>query len=169
MPYSVELAERVRRLLSGRRGVVDKRMFGGVAFLLDGKLLVGIWGRSLIARIGVEAYAGALAEYAVREFDITGSPMRGWVLVDPPGIATDDDLEDWLDRAWAYVSPLPPKEPKGSAPRKKVAARKGVAKKSVAKKGIVKGSGPRSGAAGKKSLGKTSTTKKSPGSGQFRP
>ncbi len=132
-------------------------MFGGVAFLLDGKLLVGIWGRSLIARIGVEAYAGALAEYAVREFDITGSPMRGWVLVDPPGIATDDDLEDWLDRAWAYVSPLPPKEPKSAASRKKSAAKKKVAKKGGSQAGEMR----------EKSPGKKSPRKKSSGRGPF--
>jgi hypothetical protein len=129
MPYSIELQNRIRRLLSGRTGVTEKRMFGGVAFLLDGKLVAGIWDRSLIARIGPEAYDVALTEYAVREFDITGRPMRGWVLVDPPGIASDDDIEDWLDRCWAFVSALPPKEPSGSV-------RKRGVKKSAAKRAV---------------------------------
>lgn len=134
MAVSVELLNRIRRLLAGRAGVVDKRMFGGVGFLLDGKLLAGIWDRSLIARIGPEAYEAALTEYAVRDFDITGKPMRGWVLVDPPGIASDDDLEDWLDRCWAFVSSLPPKEPSGTG--RKRGAKKSTARKSAAKRAV---------------------------------
>ena len=82
-------------------------MFGGVGFLLRGNMLVGIWEQSLIARLGPDAAAKALQEPNVREFDVTGRPMRGWVMIDPDGLERDADLAAWLARAQEFVETLP--------------------------------------------------------------
>ena len=109
MPYSRQLADRVRQTLGKQRGLIEKRMFGGVGFLLRGNLLVGIWEQSLIARLGPDEAAKALAEPNVREFDVTGRPMRGWVVVDPDGLERDEQLAAWLARAQEFVETLPAK------------------------------------------------------------
>jgi hypothetical protein len=109
MAYSQSLADRVRRALGGRRDVAEKKMFGGVGFLLGGNLLVCVWQTSLIVRLGAEAYDAALREPHVREFDVTGRPMRGWVMVEPDGLDADDALAAWIDRAFTFVTTLPPK------------------------------------------------------------
>lgn len=84
-------------------------MFGGVCFLLNGNLLVGVWKDSLIARVGKDAYDDALQEEHVREFDITGKPMKGWVMVQPDGIDSDLQLSHWIDLATQFVRTLPAK------------------------------------------------------------
>lgn len=109
MPYSRSLADRVRFSLGNHRGVVEKKMFGGVCFLLDGNMLVGIWQSSLIARLGPDAACIALRQPHVREFDVTGRPMRGWVMIDPDGLDSDADLRSWIDKSLAFVETLPPK------------------------------------------------------------
>lgn len=109
MPYSRQLADRVRQTLGKQRGLIEKRMFGGVGFLLRGNMLVGIWEQSLVVRLGPDEAVKALAEPNVREFDATGRPMRGWVVVDPDGLERDDQLAAWLARAQAFVETLPAK------------------------------------------------------------
>jgi hypothetical protein len=109
MPYSESLASRLRDIFRNQRGIAEKKMFGGVGFLLRGNLCVGIWEQSLIARIGPDRYAAALEQPHVREFDITGRPMRGWVLIDPDGIDLDAELRHWVQQASQFVSTLPPK------------------------------------------------------------
>ena len=109
MPYDAELAERVRSLLRRRLDVVEKRMFGGIVFMLGGNICVGIWHEALIARVGPEAYAAALGEPHVREFDVTGRPMNGWVLIDPEGVETSAGLRSWIERAVRFVVTLPEK------------------------------------------------------------
>lgn len=109
MPFSDALAERIRPFLKKRSSIAEKRIFGCVAFLYRGNVLVGVWKDSLLVRVGPAAYDGALDERHVREFDITGRPMRGWVLVEPEGLRTDALLEDWIDRAFEFVDTLPPK------------------------------------------------------------
>lgn len=84
-------------------------MFGSIGFLLNGNLLVGVWKNSLIARLGPEAGEKALAEDYVRPFDITGKPMKGWVLVEPDGIESDEHLKVWLEQAMEFVKGLPRK------------------------------------------------------------
>ncbi len=113
------LVARIRDRLAGTRGASEKTMFGGVAFFLDGNLLAGVWHDDLIARIGPDAAPAALAEPHVRPFDITGRPMRGWVMVEPDGIDTEAQLGDWLDGAAAFVGALPPKPVKPKSPRKR--------------------------------------------------
>jgi len=108
MAFDDGLAERLRDRLREATGVNEKKMFGGLAFLTDGNMTVGVHGDDLIARIAPDETAGALAEPGVRPFDITGRPMRGWVLV--AGEALDDAVLDrWAEQARAFVATLPPK------------------------------------------------------------
>ena len=109
MPYDEALAARVRPLLVRRKGFAEKKMFGGVGYLLNGNMCVGVWKEFLIARIGIEMYEGALAEPHVRVFDITGRAMKGWVMVEPAGVADDEALTSWVRRAANFTSSLPAK------------------------------------------------------------
>jgi TfoX/Sxy family transcriptional regulator of competence genes len=109
MAYSKSLVERIRHAISRQRGVLEKKMFGGVCFLLNGNLLVGVWKDSLIARVGKDTYEAALQEEYVKEFDVTGRPMRGWVMVEPDGIDSEFQLTHWIDQAIAVVRTLPAK------------------------------------------------------------
>ena len=109
MAYSKSLVERIRHLVSRQRGITEKKMFGGVCFLLNGNLLVGVWKDSLIARIGKDVYDAALQEEHVKEYDITGRPMKGWVMVEPDGIDSDHQLTHWVDQATLFVRTLPGK------------------------------------------------------------
>ena len=106
MPYSESLASRTRSLLATRRGVSEKKMFGGVAFLLNGNMLVCVWQNSLIVRLGPAEYEGALQEPYVVEFDVTGKPMKGWVMVEPDGLDSDEQLSQWIERAMEFVRTL---------------------------------------------------------------
>ncbi len=109
MPYDEDLAARVRELFERRKGIVEKKMFGGIGWLLCGNMCVGVWKDSLIARVGADDTDAALAEPHTRPFDITGKAMTGWVLVDPGGLAEDDELAAWVQRAVAFVTALPHK------------------------------------------------------------
>lgn len=84
-------------------------MFGCVCFLLNDNILVGVWKDSLIARVGKDAYDAALQTKYVREFDITGKAMQGWVTVEPDGIDGDHQLSQWIDQAMDFVKTLPAK------------------------------------------------------------
>lgn len=112
MAYDDVLAQRIRGYLQGRSGVTEKAMFGGLAFLLDGKMFVGVQGSVLMARVGPERHADALAVAHVREMDFTGRPMKGYIYVDPPGLATDQDLSAWVHWCASYVAALPEKKAK---------------------------------------------------------
>ena len=106
MPFDESLAQRIRIDLSRRNGIEEKKMFGSVVFMLNGNLVGGVWKNSLIARIGPKAYDAALLERDVSEFDVTGRPMKGWVLVKPHGIKDDDQLAEWIERSVKFVSTL---------------------------------------------------------------
>jgi TfoX/Sxy family transcriptional regulator of competence genes len=109
MAFSEALAERIRQRLARRKNVEEKKMFGGIGFLLNGNILVGVWKDSLIVRLGPEKGDEALKEPHVREFDITGRPMKGWMLVEPEGVEDDEQLTDWIERATNFVKTLPAK------------------------------------------------------------
>jgi hypothetical protein len=111
MAFDVELAHRVKAELGQVRGLVEKKMFGGLAFLINGNMSVGVWGKELIVRIPPEETDSALKEPGVRIFDITGKPMKGWVLVGGRGIDKSASLARWVARGAAYASALP-KKPK---------------------------------------------------------
>ena len=110
MAFNEALAQRIRNALARRKNIEEKKMFGGVGFLLNGNMLVGVWKDSLIVRLHAEESDLALKEPHVREFDITGKPMKGWVLVQPEGIEADDELSGWIQRAVKFVGKLPDKE-----------------------------------------------------------
>jgi len=103
------LAARIRQCLSRRKNIEEKRMFGGVGFLLKGHMLVGVWKTSLVARVGPEQYESALQEPSVSEFNITGRSMTGWVLVGSPALQDEDSLSVWIDRCLSFVKTLPAK------------------------------------------------------------
>ncbi len=109
MAYDEHLAERVLDILGAEPSLVQKKMFGGVAVMLQGNLACGVLRSDLMVRVGKDEYEAALAKPHVREMDFTGRPMRGWVVVGPE--ATDDDasLEDWVATGAAYALSLPPK------------------------------------------------------------
>ena len=109
MAYSESLAERIRTSLARRKSIEEKKMFGGVGFLLNGNMLVGVWKNSLIVRLGPDHGEAALREKHVKEFDITGRAMKGWILVEPEGIDEDDQLKNWIQRAERFVETLPGK------------------------------------------------------------
>jgi len=109
MAYDETLAARIRQHLARRKNVEEKKMFGGVGFLLNGNMLVGVWKDSLIVRLGPDAGDEALKEPQVREFDLAGRAVKGWVLVDRQGIEGDDDLSGWIQRAMKFVGKLPAK------------------------------------------------------------
>ena len=111
MAFSEELAERIRRGLARRKGVEEKKMFGGVGFLLNGNLLVGVRKDSLLVRLGPEQSDEALKEAHVSEFQITGrGTMKGWLVVSLEGVQSDDQLKGWIQRAVKFVGKLPAKE-----------------------------------------------------------
>jgi hypothetical protein len=109
MAYDENLADRVRTQLAGVDGVVEKAMFGGLAFLVAGNMAVGVAGDDLMVRVGPAAGDDALARPHTRVFDMTGRPMRGWILVAPEGVAGDRELAGWVERGVAFARSLPPK------------------------------------------------------------
>ena len=109
MAYDLELAGRIRLALAGRRGISEKRMFGGIAFLHRGNMCCGVVGDELMIRVGREAYAKTVALKHAHPMDFTGRPMTGFVYVRPAGFATRAALEKWLDRALAFAGSLPAK------------------------------------------------------------
>ena len=112
MAYDERLAQRIRLALAGHPGVTEKRMFGGIAFLRNGLMFVGVSGSSLMARVGKATHADSLSREHVREMDFTGKPMQGYVFVDAKGIETEKQLGFWLERCEQFVATLPPKVPK---------------------------------------------------------
>lgn len=107
MAFDSSLAERIRHHVRRWPNIDEKKMFGGIVFLLSGNILVGVWQDSLIVRIGPDHYEDALQEDHVTEFDVTGKPMKGWLMVLPDGIESDSALANWIDRAAHYVDTLP--------------------------------------------------------------
>jgi TfoX/Sxy family transcriptional regulator of competence genes len=109
MAYSESLVRRIRHVLGGHRGMTEKKMFGGVGFLLDGNMCVGVWKSSLIVRLGPEQAEAAMQELYVVPFDVTGRVMKAWAMVEPDGLETDQQLSDWIQRAANFVRTLPRK------------------------------------------------------------
>jgi hypothetical protein len=108
--YDEQLAHRVRGRLGAVDGVSERAMFGGLAFLVDGNMAAGLTGGDeLMVRLGPDAGDAALDEPHTRPFDMTGRPMRGWILVEAAGIATDAQLGAWVERGVAFARTLPPK------------------------------------------------------------
>jgi TfoX/Sxy family transcriptional regulator of competence genes len=109
MAFDEALAARIRTALRGRKDVVEKQMFGGVAFMVRGHMSCGVVGSSLMVRVDPEQEGKFLQEPAVRPMDFTGRPMHGFLFVDPPGIASAASLRKWVGRATAHAEAKPKK------------------------------------------------------------
>ncbi len=109
MAYSEELAERVRELILERQEVVEKKMFGGVAWILCGNMAVGVMGDRLMVRLSHEDAEAALGEQHVGPMDFTGRAMRGFVTVEAEGVEDDRDLDRWINTGADFAASLPPK------------------------------------------------------------
>lgn len=109
MGYDEVLLERIHHHLGDRDDVVDKKMFGGVAFMLNGNMAVGVSGDRLMVRIAAEQHGAALGLPGVHQFDLTGRPMKGWIVVDADALDEDERLAYWIDRGLEYAGSLPPK------------------------------------------------------------
>jgi TfoX/Sxy family transcriptional regulator of competence genes len=109
MAYDEELAKRMRTNLKSQRGVAEKKMFGGIGFLVNGNMACGVHKQELIVRLGDDDFEWALLQPNVRIFDMTGKPMKGWILVSSSGYASDKSLQGWIKKGVAFASSLPPK------------------------------------------------------------
>lgn len=112
MAFDEGLAERVGQILSARDDVEERRMFGGLAFLVGGHMACGISGDDLMLRIGVEEAERALQRPEARPMDFTGRPMKGMVYVDGEALAEDPILARWVGLAVSFAERLPPKPPR---------------------------------------------------------
>ena len=109
MAYDESLAARVKEVLSVRPDIAERKMFGGLAFMLAGNMCCCVTDRGLMVRVGPEGYEEALALPHAGVMDITGRPMRGWVLVQPAGLESDAGLNRWVGRGAGFAATLPAK------------------------------------------------------------
>ena len=109
MAYDELLAGRIRAMLEPIPGLVEKKMFGGVGFILAGNMACGINGPDLIVRVGPQEYDQIVQQPGVRVFDLTGRTMRGWVVVNPEAYPSEEALRAWVERGMAFAASLPPK------------------------------------------------------------
>ena len=109
MAYDATVVDRVRRCLGRRRDLTEREMFGGISFLLGGRMCCGVIGDDLVIRVGPQGYREALGEPHARPMDFTGRPLRGFVYVAPAGYQSDRALMRWVRRAVTFVTTLPKK------------------------------------------------------------
>lgn len=109
MAYDTRLAERIISLLKDTRAVDERKMFGGVAWMINGNLAVGVHGNDMIVRVGPEGHAAAMSMPHTKVFDISGRPMTGWVMVELAGVQDQASLEEWVDLGVNFAQSLPPK------------------------------------------------------------
>lgn len=117
MAFDEGLAERIRSALEAERDVVEKRMFGGLCFMVAGKMCVGIVKDELMVRVGAENDATALAQPHARPMDFTGKPMKGFIYVAPEGLESDERLSWWIDQGTRFARSAAKPAPKASAPK----------------------------------------------------
>jgi TfoX/Sxy family transcriptional regulator of competence genes len=109
MAYDENAAARLRAELGTLPGLAEKKMFGGIAFMIGGNMACGVIGDDLIVRVGAAQHAASLAQPGARVFDFSGKPMAGWVTVAPVGYASEDDLARWVKLGVEYAGSLPAK------------------------------------------------------------
>jgi TfoX/Sxy family transcriptional regulator of competence genes len=109
MAYDEGLAQRIREVLGELPGLVEKKMFGGIGFMVHGNMACGVHKDALIVRVGPEGHEEALARPHTRPFDITGRAMKSWVMVVSDGYESDEALEDWVQQGLDFALSLPPK------------------------------------------------------------
>ncbi len=108
MAYNLKLAERIRSELAGV-AFVEKNMFGGVGFLLNGNMACGVNKDNLIVRVDPEKHNSLLKKPYAKPFDMTGKPMKGWLVVEADGVKTEKQLSIWVKEGVDFASTLPPK------------------------------------------------------------
>ncbi|MGD2097257.1 MAG: TfoX/Sxy family protein [Desulfobacterales bacterium] len=109
MPYNEKIDARITKIVSRWKNTAAKKMFGGVCHLLNGNMVCGVYKDYLILRLGEKASGQALKKPYARPFDITGKPMKGWVMLEEQGFKSEDQLKTWLNKARDFVKTLPPK------------------------------------------------------------
>jgi TfoX/Sxy family transcriptional regulator of competence genes len=109
MAYDEVLAERMRGNLDSRKGVIEKKMFGGIGFLVNGNMACGVNKQDLIVRLSDADFMQALKQPHVRAFDMGGRPIKGWIMISPEGCASDKVLLSWIEKGIAFAKSLPPK------------------------------------------------------------
>jgi len=109
MPFDERVAQRVRDILAEECPAKERRMFGGLAFMVNGHMCCGIVGEDLVVRVGAEGHEQALSQPHARAMDFTGRPMTGFVYVGPAGYPTKAALKTWINRGLRFVLSLPPK------------------------------------------------------------
>ena len=109
MAYNTAAADDIRVRIGSHPGLTEREMFGGIAFMINGNMAVGVSGEELMVRVGEDAHDEAVALPGARVFDMSARPMRGWVSVAPEGFSTDDHFDAWVDRGVAFAETLPPK------------------------------------------------------------
>jgi len=118
MSYDERTAQRVRRILSSKVDVVEKRMFGGLCFMVNGSMCCGLTNAALMVRVGPDHYDEVLAQPHARPMDLTGRPLAGMVYVDPQGYESAEALAGWIQRGVDFTSTLTGKSSHAS-PRKR--------------------------------------------------
>ena len=109
MAYNQELVSRIRDLLEDRVEIEEKKMFGGLTFMVNGHMACGVTGDILVVRVGADHYEEALRVPFARECDFTGRPLKGMVMVDRRGFDSPGDLQAWVDRGVRFARSLPSK------------------------------------------------------------
>ena len=109
MAYDKGLAQRIAEVVEDIDGLEEKKMFGGICYLVDGNMACGVYKDYLIVRVGPEKYRASLERPHAREFDITGKSMKGWVMVTQEGYANDAALKNWIHQGLDFARSLPPK------------------------------------------------------------
>lgn len=109
MPYCEKLTQRVREVLQAERGVLEKKMFGGICFMVHGNMAIGIAGEDLMVRCGPHEYEKALKAKHARQMDFTGRPMKGFLFISPDGLKTKAQLAKWIGLGTAFAKSLPRK------------------------------------------------------------
>jgi TfoX/Sxy family transcriptional regulator of competence genes len=112
VPFDERLADRVRALVGGNQAVSERRMFGGVTWMLRGNMFAGVVKDDLMVRVGPAAYEAALAERDTRPMQTAGRVQRGYVLVAGAALAGEEALRNWVGRAERFAASLPPKKPR---------------------------------------------------------
>ena len=114
MPYNEQLAERIRAIVGDGPGLTERKMFGGIAFMLNGNMFCGVIRDDLMARVGPDRHEEALASPGARLMDFAARPMKGMVFVSPEGYGSDDQLRGWVEQTLEFASSLPVKKAKRS-------------------------------------------------------
>jgi len=112
MPFDEKLANRVRRILGTFDAVSEKKMFGGLCFLVNGNMAFGLVNDDLMIRVGPESYEKMLEQPNVRKMDFTGKPLKGFLYVDTKGTGSDKDLRKWVSKGIEFARSLPAKDKK---------------------------------------------------------